>query len=368
MRKITIKLMLAALIAAPSFSYAQDGEYTLKGKFTSQKAPTKVYMMKFSNGQNNRDSAIVKNGMFELKGKVDGPTYSRLFADHSGQGFSMRNGGMDMLNFYLDKGTITLNATDSIKNAKITGSKINDEFAKYNAALPQPKSGAVMATRMSGGSSPEARKAAEEKRAAQIKFIKENPNSYFSLEALTEIAGSNIDADKYEPMFKSLSPELQASTKGHAFAAGIKASRSTGIGAMAMDFTQNDVNGKPVKLSDFRGQYVLIDFWASWCGPCRAENPHVVKAYNNYKDKNFTILGVSLDNPGKKDAWLEAIKKDGLPWTQVSDLQGWKNAASTLYGVRAIPANFLVDPQGKIVARNLRGQDLEKKLAELLDK
>lgn len=135
-----------------------------------------------------------------------------------------------------------------------------------------------------------------------------------------------------------------------------------------MDFSQNDVNNRPVKLSDFRGKYVLLDFWASWCGPCRQENPNVVKAYKTYKDKNFTVLGVSLDQPGKKQDWLQAIEKDGLTWTQLSDLQGWKNAASTLYGVRGIPANFLIDPQGKIVGKDLRGAALEKKLGELLGK
>lgn len=132
-----------------------------------------------------------------------------------------------------------------------------------------------------------------------------------------------------------------------------------------MDFTQNDINGKAVKLSDFKGKYVLLDFWASWCGPCRAENPNVLKAYNQYKDKNFTILGVSLDEKG--DAWQKAIKDDALPWMQVSDLKGWQNEASSKYGISGIPANFLINPEGIIIAKDLRGEDLETKLAEVLN-
>jgi peroxiredoxin len=133
-----------------------------------------------------------------------------------------------------------------------------------------------------------------------------------------------------------------------------------------MEFTQNDTLGKPVSLSDFKGKYVLIDFWASWCGPCRAENPNVVKAYNNYKDKDFTVLGVSLDQPGKQEAWLNAIHKDSLTWTHVSDLKFWDNAVAQLYGIRAIPQNLLLDPSGKIIAKNIRGEELKKKLEEVM--
>jgi peroxiredoxin len=136
------------------------------------------------------------------------------------------------------------------------------------------------------------------------------------------------------------------------------------VGGKALDFTLNTPEGKPVSLSSFRGKYVLLDFWASWCGPCRMENPHVVAAYHKFKDKNFTVLGVSLDN--NKERWIDAIQRDGLVWTHVSDLKGWASDAARLYGVNAIPQNYLIGPDGTILAKNLRGPQLEEKLLEIL--
>jgi peroxiredoxin len=134
----------------------------------------------------------------------------------------------------------------------------------------------------------------------------------------------------------------------------------------APDFTRPDVNGKPTSLSSFKGKYVLVDFWASWCPPCRAENPNVVKAYNQFKDKNFTVLGVSLDRPGQKDAWMRAVKDDNLTWTQVSDLKFWDSQVVNLYGFEGIPYNVLVNPDGVVIGESLRGDELEKKLSEVL--
>ena len=195
-------------------------------------------------------------------------------------------------------------------------------------------------------------------------FIKTNPKSFTAI-YLLKVMVSKMPADKGEALYQLLGTKYKATSYGTDIKTKINAGRVTAIGKVAPDFEQPDTAGKIVKLSDLRGQYVLVDFWASWCVPCRAENPNVVKAYEKYHDKGFTVLGVSLDQPGRKEAWLKAIHQDHLTWMQVSDLQFWNNTVAKLYGINSIPQNFLLDKEGKIIARNIRGEELNAKLAEI---
>jgi peroxiredoxin len=382
---------IVALLPALAFGQAPQ-PFTVKSKIGKLNAPAKAYLVYRLGANNVTDSAAIVNGEFTFTGVAMNPVNASLFIDYKGVGFAkyiaqnFPDGGpsktADMLNFFIEKGTINIASPDSASKADVSGSPSNEDNKKLKAQLKGVMNKAQTIVAAAQAATPAQQQSAAFQNSMQAKykavqleqknvlktFITENPNSYLSLLALTSVSGPSPDVAEVEPLYESLSDELKKSEQGRQLKSAIDALKLTAIGAMAPDFIQNDVNGLPVRLSSFKGKYVLIDFWASWCGPCRQENPNVVRTYNKYKNKNFTILGVSLDREDGKNAWLAAIKKDGLTWTQVSDLKYWNNLAAAVYGVRSIPQNFLIDPTGKIVAKDLRGDDLDNKLAELLGK
>jgi peroxiredoxin len=372
-------LSALSLLIIPFALLAQTANYTINGK-VGHLATATAYLRYNNEAGEKIDSTVVINGVFKFTGDLGKPSHAYLIITKKGTDHHSNHAGL--MEFYLESGNISINSPDSIENAIITGSPINDDNAKLKIALAPVNAKKKALNKEYKAASVERRNSKDfsvninkrsnaldqEQKAVYLAFIKQNPNSQMSLFALKDYEGAIPDVTEIEPIFNSLSADVKGSKMGMVYAAAIEKMKKTAIGAMAPDFTQADTLGNPISLHDFKGKYVLVDFWASWCGPCRAENPNVVKAYAKYKDKGFNVLGISLDQTGAKDKWLKAIHDDHLTWTQVSDLQSWKNEVAQLYSVQAIPQNFLVGPDGKIVGKNLRGDDLNNKLKELFDK
>jgi thiol-disulfide isomerase/thioredoxin len=209
---------------------------------------------------------------------------------------------------------------------------------------------------------------AEEETDYKIQFVSENTNSLFSIMLLSEMVNrKEINTVETNKIIKNLSPKIAASSTTKTLITLIKSMKKADVGSVAPDFSAQTPTGEILSLKEAMGEYTIIDFWASWCKPCRKENPNVVKVYNKYHDKGLNIISVSLDKESQKSRWLQAIEKDQLTWSHVSNLKGWKDPIAIQYNVRGIPATFLLDKDGNIIAKDLRGPALGKKIASLLD-
>ncbi|MDP4150765.1 MAG: TlpA disulfide reductase family protein [Bacteroidota bacterium] len=353
-------------LSFPLFGLGQGtGEgFVISGHMAGLTDHSKVFLTDVNNPSDTLAQTRAAGGEFVLKGHLSEPNMYELNFNSAQKKAPLFIGN--------DKIQVSGSVAD-IKSLAVKGSPSNDDFVEFQRVFNPYFAHLNTLLKMANSAGNGVRADSLERMYKLVvdtvqmnldRFIADKKASYVSPFVLIVLSQLSDDVVRLEKRFASLSPEVQHGFYGKYLQNQITEGKIGAIGTDAIEFTQTDTAGNAVALSSFKGKYVLVDFWASWCGPCRMENPNVVSTFSKFRNKNFTILGVSLDRT--RDPWIKAIKDDGLTWTQVSDLKFWDNDVAVKYHVRSIPTNFLIDPNGKIVGRNLRGAELQNKLCELL--
>lgn len=371
---VVLKISVALFLGFISFTTYAQPVFTITGYGELFKEGDSIFLSYRQGDEYILDSTVVQNKAFRFK---------RTFQTIS-RGYVCRNDNprtaailRDAFDVYIEPGNMKLVSADTLQNSLVSGTPLNNDQAALFAALKPIRDQSRGLKDLEDFTPEELSDTAlvrftkekwlslhEERILAELHFINRHLNSYVSLVNLTRIARASKFLPVVEKSFQGMSPRLKALPEGKDIARRIAEGKKIAVGMMAKDFIQPDTNGNLIQLSDLRGKYVLVDFWASWCLPCRAENPNLIATYEKYRAKNFTILSISIDVQKDRDKWLTAIKTDKLPWTQASDLKK-ENEAAKLYGITTIPANVLIDPDGKVIAKDLKGKDLGNKLAAL---
>lgn len=360
--KYLISLLVISAFAAVSFTTTPSG-YKINGTVTGLPDNTWLYL-RTATPDKEIDSCLVMNGKFNMSGHVTEkavPVYLHTTGYTNYVSFWLENVeiNISVKAGEFKKGTITGSATeDENKRLSRISQPIDRQADSLNKVLEKTKE-----TETRKGLISQINILESQRRQIEKDWVKEHPGSLVSANLLN-IYATTWGKETTLSLYQNLSPEMKATRYGQEISDYIALNKNLKIGDKYADFEQVNAAGKMIKLSQVKGKYILLDFWASWCGPCREENPRLVKTYNDFKDKGFTVLGVSLDE--NKTQWLKAINDDKLSWENVSDLRGDKNKAVLMYSIHAIPNNFLIDANGTIIAENLRGEELDKKLKELM--